>query len=389
MMKNASLEKYRLLRFGGGNTGTDPREGFTKHGPFRFGRFRRAEVVMCYPQGEAEAARRLFRLLEEAKGLTGLTLRRDERRWLAYDAGDPTGDGLMRGVYDSPMPADDAACRLFVLLVPSLSAGLPWRAGELFIRLRMLLPGERDFCPEPVYVHEPGSEAFARRLPALALRLLFQVGGMPWVPVHRVSPESSLLLGLSCSAPLPVTGRIFSTAFRTAADDGSYIRYDCVEHHPVHCEEHRFTDCLDRLFIEAYNDFLTANGASPLRRLVLCCHAGFPLEELLPFRSLVERYLPGLPVLTAQVRSSAGTPGVTPHLLHPSGELSPLPEEEMESLTGLLCRSAWADPLCLDGASLPSELLQADRLLRLRIREWKRERAYRAAILPRIDNLTF
>lgn len=388
-MKNTSLEKYRILRFGGGGEGTNPREGFTKYGPFRFGRFRKAEVTMCYPRGEVEAARRLFRLLAEAKGWTGLTLHCDERRWLAYDADDPTGDQLMCDVYNCPMPADPAVCRLFVLLVPPLSAGCQWHAGERFIRLQGLLPGECDFCVGPVYAHQPGSEAFVRRLPALALRLLFQVGGMPWVPVHRVSPESDLLLGLSCSVPLAITGRLFTAAFRTCSADGSYLQSDCVEHRSVRGEEHRFTDCLDGLFCMAYQDFLTTYSGAPLRRLVLCCHAGFPLEELQGFRCLLEKYLPQLQVVTAQVSFSAASFQVTPHVLHPSGELSPLPEAEREGLTGLLCRSAWADPLCLYSAPLPSALLQADRLLHLRIREWKRERAYRAAILPPVGNLAF
>lgn len=419
---------YRMLRFGGNGKGVNPREGFARYGAFRPGRFRRAEVTMCYPRGGVEAARRLFRLLAGAERLTGLELRCDERRWVEYEADAGAGDGLMRALYDSLPPADAAACRMFVLLVPSSSAGLPWRSDTLFTRWRKHLSFAGDCCLGPIPVHAPGSEAFARRLPALALRLLWQLEGMPWVPVHRAAVESELLIGLSCSDSLPITGRLFSAVFRTPAADGSYR---CS-----HCEERRFTDSLESLFGLAYNDFLQAYGGAPLSRLVLCCPPGFPLEKLKDFRARLGRRLPDLQVVTAQVRLpvpgsslpsrraslTAEPPGtclchpdgdfslycrevssrpgdsgptvplpfrVTPRLLLPSGGLSPLPSGETAALAGLLCRSAWADPLCLDGAFLPSPLLQAGRLLNRLLREWRQEREYRNAILMPVDALSF
>lgn len=419
---------YRMLRFGGNGKGVNPREGFARHGAFRPGRFRKAEVTMCYPRGGVEAARHLFRLLAEAERLTGLELRCDERRWVEYEADAGAGDGLMRALYDCLPPADAAACRLFVLLVPSLSAGQPWRSDRLFTRWRKHLSLAGDFCLGPIPVHAPGSEAFARRLPALALRLLLQLEGVPWVPVHRAAVEGDLLIGLSCTGSLPITGRLFAAAFRSSSADGSYR---CS-----HCEERRFIDCLESLFCRAYNDFLQAYGGAPLSRLVFCCHSGFPLEALRDFRALLEQRLPGLQVAAAQVqlpvsrpslpsrcacltaeppgtclchpgggfslycREVSSRPGdsgstvplpfrVTPQLLLPSGGLSPFPSGDTAALAGLLCRSAWADPLCLDGAFLPSPLLQADRLLNRLLREWRQEREYRNAILMPVDALSF
>lgn len=410
-----------LLRFGQQGGGRRPRQGLERHGAFRASPHRLLTVVMLYPEGRVEDARRLLRLLFPMGGLVGTMPSGKAEEWVAYRAEDAVVDYLTSTLYAMQAASGGSAgCRLYCYIPPG--AGMPAvpQGVELLVRLRRLVRSFGSFFLGPVPLHGIDAEAFGWRLPSVAASLLVQMGGVPWMPAGAAGRDTTLFAGLSCSGSRRGQEEFCAGGFWHP----SSLR--CVEE--VCFPLRRFAFRFGGRFRMACEHFAGEHEGYLPDRVVVYCHHDLPSGVLREVAGEFCRYQPVLPLVVARVRLTAGIapccydPGAEgcmppagtclhsgegrmllfcrealPALgkrrafypapmevrfdrLAADGSLLPLPKAEAEELAVETYRLVWSHPAHVDGSALPSVLSCTDSLARRHYQEWLVEEAHRRAI---------
>lgn len=420
---------HRLLRFGSSGEGSAPRSAFPLYGARQPGRYRYLNITMLYPRGELETARRLFLLFAPTASLIAVEPVGDVDRWVPYDVDDHAVDTLTQALYHQSGMDAPGVGRLYCLLTPSGSVAGTLLRQQLSVRLRRLVRSLGAFYWGPVPLHAIGGEAFSRHLPAVASRLLVQMGGVPWVPRCFASQNTDLIVGCSHSR--------LSQSFEPFCAATFYN--DPLQF--CHCDlckpAERFPLFFPEYFQMAYGRFCTAHDNHPPERLVIYCHHDFPVEPLASFVAWMGKFPAAVPVVWVRVRRTTGAqlrhyapdaPGGMPpagtclrldddtfllfcrdfvpspgsrggfypyplevnlKCLCPDGQLLSLSPEEVEGVLVQACQLVWANPECLDGNPLPLVLSHTDRLVRHHCQERRVEVADRNVIREEFGNLAF
>lgn len=320
-----------LLRFGQQGGGRRPRQGLERHGAFRASPHRLLTVVMLYPEGRVEDARRLLGLLFPMGGLVGTMPSGKAEEWVAYRAEDAVVDYLTSTLYAMQAASGGSAgCRLYCYIPPG--AGMPAvpQGVELLVRLRRLVRSFGSFFLGPVPLHGIDAEAFGWRLPSVAASLLVQMGGVPWMPAGAA--------GEFCRYQ-PVLPLVVARVRLTAG-----IAPCCYDPGAEGCMPPAGT-CLH-----------SGEG-----RMLLFC------REALPALGKRRAFYPA----PMEVRFDR---------LAADGSLLPLPKAEAEELAVETYRLVWSHPAHVDGSALPSVLSCTDSLARRHYQEWLVEEAHRRVI---------
>lgn len=337
-------EQFRL-RFGQQGEAALPREGLERYGAFGVSPCRLLTVVMLYPEGRLEDARRLFRLLFPMAGLIGAVPSGKEDEWLAYrtdgKAGDSSGDSAVDGLVSALYAMQARVCgvaggsvgsfagvlmsgpacglagrpggnRLYCYIPPEGSWEEPLRGEKtlhreeslrwaaLSVRLRRLVRLFGSLFLGPVPLHGIGAEALGWRLPSLAADLLVQMGGVPWVAAGAEEHGGVLFAGLSCSG-FRQGGEVFCAG---GFWQPSLLR--CQDE--VCCPSRRFGFFFGHSFRMACERFARRHEGELPDKVLIYCHPDFPQGVLRDVAAELGRYLPAVPVALARVRSMAGAP---------------------------------------------------------------------------------
>lgn len=442
--------EQRRLRFGRQGEAALPREGLERYGAFEASPRRLLTVVMLYPEGSLEDARRLFRLLFPIGGLIGAMPSGREDGWVAYRtdgmSGDAVVDGLMASLYAmqaagggftggpavGPIGSSaggPAGNRLYCYIPPEGSAGALLREAGLLVRLRRLVRLFGSLFLGPVPLRGIDAASFGWRLPSVAAGLLVQMGGVPWVSAEAAGRDGVLFAGLSCSG------------FRRGGEEfcaggfwqPSLLR--CADE--VCCPLSSFAVFFVFHFRMVCERFARGHEGSLPERVVVYCHHDVPHGLLSGVAAELARQRPVVPVTLARVRrladaspccyASGAEGGMPPAgtclhggdgrmllfcrealpalgkrgVFHPAplevrfdalaadGDLQPLPVAEAERLAAETCRQVWMHPAYVDGSALPSVLSCVDGLARRRYQEWLVEEADRRVILEGSGDLAF
>lgn len=409
-LRYASAE-HRLLQFGAPGEGRDARTGFCLHGACLPAKSSMLSVTMFYPRGETDAACRLFELFAPLADLIAVVPLTNIDQWVPYDVDECAIRQLTQGLFAHPVEKG----RLYCLVTP------PGRAAEVLLQQHALvcLRGQIRFLGAyflgPVPLHAVCPEVFDRYLPSLALHLLVQMGGLPWVPRCFASQDTDLVVGFSHSWPSQSLISFCAAAFFNDPLKG--CRFDFV-----HFAD-KFLDFFIMEFQRAYEEFLSTHQERPPERLVIYCHHDLPIDLLQGFVRWMAPHSEAVPVVLVRLRrTSAATlrhyapdaPGCMPpagtflycgddgFLLFcrdsfPSsgsrGRVYPYPlevslkrlaadgslqsplAEEVDGLLVQACQLVWANPEGLDGSPLPFILSHTDRLVRHRCQEWRARRS--------------
>lgn len=189
----------RRLCYGMQGKGVLPRRGLELYGAFKGSPHRRLTVVMIYPEGRLDDARRLFGLLGPLSKLIAAMPCGNVERWVAYRADGTAVERLTSVLYAMQAVAGaSAGSRLYCYLSPGRDAPALPRGAELSTRLLRLVRSFGSLFVGPVPLHAISAEAFGWRLPAVASDLLAQLGGVPWVQAEEGVEDDTLLAGFSC-----------------------------------------------------------------------------------------------------------------------------------------------------------------------------------------------
>lgn len=412
--------EYSQLQFGRSAIETDPRTGFCHYGACLPGRCHSLTLTMLYPRGQLDAARRLFGLFSPLASLIAVMPVGSMDQWIAYDADERAADQLTQALYTQPATDVPAAFRLYCLVIPSGEATTALTGRQLSVRLRRLVLSLGSLYVGGIPLHAVSSGGFGRYLPSVASRLLVQMGGMPWMPLHFVSQDTDLIAGFSCSRPSQCFEPFSAVTFYNHPARGCC--FDLCK------AEEKFSLFFSSRFRRAYEQFLTDHRDSPPRRLVVYCHRELPTAALLSLVRWMVPYSEAVPVVLAQVRRTSramlchyapDAPGCMPpagtvlgctddtfllfcrdfrpasdssrasypyplevrlNRLCADGGLKPLSSAEADDVLVQAFQLVRANPVCVDGSPLPLVLSHADRLLRHRCQEWQLEMADRIAM---------
>lgn len=413
-------EAHRQLSFGNGGRELSPRRGLELHGACLPSQHRSLPVVMLYPRGQEEAARRLFGLLGPLCRLVAVRPTGDVKEWIAYDAGESAISQLTRALYSRPTDDEGAASRVYCYVTPGGDADAALARGRCAVRLRGLIHSFGSIFVGPVPLHAIRPEGFGRQLPSVASRLLLRLGGVPWVPSQPAGQDTDLIAALSMSGTRQGIEPFCAATFYN--DPLQFCRHDLCR------PTARFSLFFAERFRSAYAEFCAGHKGCAPRRLVVYCHHDLPLHLFQEFVHWMAGFGEAVPVVLVRVRHTAGdalrhydaaAPGCLPaagtcvrcddsrfllfcrpglpasgsrrgfypaptevslHLLEPGGGLLPLPPGEVEATLVQACQLVWANPASVDGSPLPLVLWHTDRLVRHRCQEWQAEVAARIAI---------
>lgn len=394
--------EYRQLLFGDACTAEDPRTAFAEHGACQPSPKRTLSLVMLYPQGGLETARRLCRLLKSLAGIITVFPVGHEEDWIEYEVGDQVVERVRQSLLLLKQRRYDCRDLLICYISPSGDDALTAQSLRLRAHVGLCCRNLELLFMDSVPRRAVEGEALRKNAVNLASGLVVRLKGLSWVPRQILTQDTDLVI-----------------CFTQSHRDHDYLcgATFCFNQkaslvHEFTCEEALFLPYLYTDFKRSLGDFKREHAGRLPSRVVIYCYRDVDVRHLEGFADLMSGSFPNLPLVVAFLRLTGtgspafyepsspfrmpwdGTyvscpddtyllfcndlrPGYTrpperyPHPLEvrlkhlePDGSFSPVPPEEVEELMTQVYQLTSLNPERVDRCALPVLALHTDKLVR-------------------------
>lgn len=284
--------EHRLLLFGDNRTAYDPRHAFRDYGACVAIARRKLRLVMLYPAGGVEAARKLCLLLQSLTGVTSFFPVSNEEEWIEYKVKDDVVDRVKQSLLHLKQRNYNRPDLMVCYISPSGDDAVTAQRLHLRTHVGLCCHHMELLCMDSIPQQAVEGEKLGKYADSLASRLVVKLKGLSWMPQLLITQDTDLILCLSHSVRRHhlICGATFCTDQRASK-----------LHHFV-CEERHFPAYLYSDFKQAYSHFVAEHGGQPPQRLVVYCHRHVDERPLAEFARLLARAVPRLRVVAAFLR---------------------------------------------------------------------------------------
>lgn len=294
--------EHRQLLFGNNCTAYDPRCAFPEHGACVPVAQRKLRLVMLYPAGGVETARKLCCLLQSLTGITAVFPLPNEEEWIEYEVKDDVVDCVKQSllVLKQRNWQRSATDMLVCYISPSGTDAVKARHLHLRTNVGLFCRNLELLCMGSFPQQAVESGKLSLYADSLASHLVAKLKGLTWMPQQLTTQDTDLVICLSHSVR---RHNLLCGATFCSNQQASRL------HHFV-CEERHLIAFLHSDFKQAYAHFAEEHGGLRPERVVVYAYRDGDERYVADFAGLLARLLPGLRVVTALLRlSGAAYPG--------------------------------------------------------------------------------
>lgn len=315
--------EHRQLLFGDRCTAYDPRCAFPEHGACVPVARRKLRLVMLYPAGGVETARKLCRLLQSLTGITAVFPLDNEEQWIEYEVKDDVVARLKQSLLLLKQRNYQSTTDLLVCYIsPSGKDAETAMRLQLHAHVSFCCRNLELLCMDSIPQKAVESGKLGKYAHSLASRLVVKLKGLSWMPQQLATQDTDLILCLSHSAR---RHSLLCGATFCSSQQASRL------HHFV-CEERHLMAFLHSDIKQAYVRFMEEHGGQPPQRIVVYAFRNVDERHVVDFAALLARLLPRLRVVTAFLRlTGADYPGFydpsSPCCMPPDGTWVSCPDD--------------------------------------------------------------